>query len=213
MKLFKILMCLSTLTTSTLFCSCADFPDAVKTSLLKNPCNNSDPNLCLVHNNAYHHIESFSENGDSVKLENGTRWVVNLNRYVSVLDWVQSDNIFIMPNRDLNWFFIKPFKFILFNHTLQQSVEADLEFPYWDESSQTRILKIDHSDNLILLSDNTIWNVNGGYFSGFDSWKIGDRVVIGLNHRNFNSFVNIIINIDLNKRTFLEANYFGYPLN
>lgn len=223
MRLLKTCVSLTVLSTASLFCDPAPFPEVVKNETQKSSYlsdfqkqisyNPEDAYLHLVHNDTYYHLVAFSDNGDIVQLHDASKWAVHPSQRMTVLYWVQADNIFIKPNN--SWFsFFSSYKYTLFNHTLQQSVEVNLIEPPLPMGAQTfRIVNIEPASRMIHLSDNTIWQIDPTD-RNFPYWQIGQRIVIGLNNYwSQNPFVNIFINVDLYGQPYSQGNFFGYPVS
>lgn len=206
---YKALICLSVLCTASLMGN--PFSEKMESSnLSKQIYHPEDAYLYRVHNDAYYHLVAFSDNGDVIQLHDASKWSVHPSERLTVLHWVQTDNIFIKPCT--SWF--SSYKFVLFNHTLQQSVEVNLIDPPLPMGAQTfRIVNIEPYSKKIQLSDNTIWQMDPSD-SNFYYWQIGQRIVIGLNnHWSVNPFVNIFINVDLYDQPYSQGNFYGYPVS
>lgn len=171
--------------------------------------NPDDAYLYRIHNDTYYHLVAFSDNGDVVQLHDGSKWAIHPSQRHAVLYWVQSDNVFIKPQSSC----FSSYKFVLHNHTMQQSVEANLINPPLPMGVYTfRIINIEPYARLVILSDNTVWQVDATD-SNFPYWQIGQRVVIGLNNHWRNSpLPNILINVDMYKEPYSQANFYGYPV-
>lgn len=170
--------------------------------------NPDDAYLYRIHNDAYYHIVSFTDNGDEVQLHDGSKWSVHPSQLYTVLYWVQSDNIFIKPKSSC----FSSHKFVLHNYTTQQAVEVNMISPPLPMGALTyRIVNIEPNTRLVLLSDNTVWQVDAAD-RFFPYWQVGQRVLIGLNHHWRTAVLpNILINVDIYSEPYSQANFFGYP--
>lgn len=164
--------------------------------------------LQRIHDNAYYHIVAFSDNGDVVQLHDASKWEVQRNGRQKVLQWVQADDIFIKPNASCFSFY----KYVLHNRTVNQAVEVNLINPPLPMGAYTfRITNIQPYERLVLLSDNTVWQV--GPSSNFSYWNVGQRVIVGVNNKwRTTSFPHILINVDMSGQPYSEADFYGYPL-
>lgn len=171
--------------------------------------NPDDAYLHRIHNDAYYHLVAFSDNGDIIQLHDASKWAVHPAQMHTVLYWVQSDNIFIKPRSSC----YSNYKFVLQNYTTQQAVEVNLISPPLPMGAQTfRITNIEPNTRMVLLSDNTVWQVDAAD-SYFPYWQIGQRILIGLNNQwRVAPLPNILINVDLYGEPYSQANFFGYPV-
>ncbi len=165
------------------------------------------PYLYRIHNDAYQHLFAFSNMGDTVTLHDGSLWDIHPAYGSTVLGWVQSDEIFVKPNT--SWF--SSYRYVLHNRTLDQTVYANLK-PIPLNSNTLYIVNIEPYNRLVQLSDNTIWQVNFNDYN-FPYWQIGQRVVVGVNSKwQTAPLPHILINADLYKESYSQADFYGYPV-
>lgn len=164
--------------------------------------------LQRIHNDGYYHLVAFSDTGDVVQLHDASKWQIEKSGRQKVLYWVQSDDIFIKPCTA--WFSWN--KFVLHNRTTNQAVEATLVNPPLPMGAYTfRIVNIEPYQRLVLLSDNTVWQVSPKDAT-FSKWKIGQRLLVGVNNRwRTEPFPHILINVDIDGEPFSEVIFYGYP--
>lgn len=167
-----------------------------------------DPNVSRIHNDTYYHVISYTANGDEVQLHDASLWSVHYSYRQTVLRWAQSDNIVIKPYASC----FSSCKWVLHNHTQQQIAEVNLISPPLPMGAYTfRIVNIEPYSRMVLLSDNTLWQVDPSD-SNFPYWQIGQRVLVGLNnHWRTAPFCNILINVDMYYEPYSQANFYGYP--
>jgi hypothetical protein len=171
--------------------------------------NPDDAYLYRIHNDAYYHLVAYSDTGDIVQLHDASKWFIHYNQRYLVLQWVQSDDIFIKPQASC----FSSYQYVLHNRTLQQTVEANLINPPLPMGAFTfRIVNIDPYARLVHLSDNTVWQID---FKDrhFPYWQIGQRVLVGVNN-NWRSAPrpHILINADIYKEPYSQADFYGYPV-
>jgi hypothetical protein len=168
-----------------------------------------DAYLYRIHNSAYYHLVAFSDNGDVIQLHDASKWAVHPSHCTKVLYWVQSDDIFIKPKSSC----FSSYKYVLHNRTTNEAVEVNLNKEPLPMGEYTfRIVNIEPYNRLIHLSDNTIWQIDA-YDSNFPYWQIGQRVLVGVNN-NWRDAVHphILINADMYKEPYSQADFYGYPV-
>jgi hypothetical protein len=164
--------------------------------------------LQRIHNDGYYHLVAFSDTGDIVQLHDASKWQIARSGCQKVLYWVQSDDIFIKPCVACFSFN----KYVLHNRTINQAVEATLINPPLPMGAYTfRIVNVEPYQRLVLLSDNTVWQVNPKDMN-FSQWKVGQRLLVGVNNRwRTEPYPHILINVDMDGEPFSEAVFYGYP--
>ncbi len=167
---------------------------------------NDSQYLQRIHNDGYYHLVAFSDTGDVVQLHDASKWEVQSSGRAKVLYWVQSDDIFIKPS--FSWF--SSYQYVLHNRTTNQAVEVNLINPPVPMGAYTfRIVNIDPYQRLVLLSDNTVWQV--GSDSNFSYWQIGQRLLVGVNNKwRTAQFPHILINVDQSGQPYSQAVFYGY---
>lgn len=170
--------------------------------------NNDCYYLQRIHANGYYHLFAFSDTGEVIQMHDASKWQIERSGRQQVLYWVQSDEIFIKPC--ISWFSFN--KYVLHNRTTNQAVEATLINPPIPMGANTfRIVNIQPYDRLVLLSDNTVWQVGSDYH--FSNWKIGQRLIVGVNnHWRTATHPHILINVDLPGEPYSAASFYGYPV-
>lgn len=163
--------------------------------------------LRRIHQDGFYHLVAFSDNGDIVQLHDNSQWLVEKCKWHQVLSWVQSDEIFIKPN--ISW---TSNKYVLHNRTVNQTVEVSLMTPPSYMGANTfRIINIQPYERLVLLSDNTVWQVGPDF--NFSNWKIGQSLIVGVNNQwRTATYPQILINVDLFGEPYSPATFYGYPL-
>ena len=177
------------------------------TEALGNKYNNDGYYLQRIHNDGYYHLVAFSDTGDVVQLHDASKWQVERSGRQKVLYWVQSDDIFIKPCiACFSWN-----RYVLHNRTTNQAVEVQLINPPLPMGANTfRIVNIQPYERLVLLSDNTVWQV--GPDANFSKWQIGQRVLVGVNNKwRTATYPQILINVDMSYEPFSPASFYGYP--
>lgn len=164
-----------------------------------------DAYVCRLHINSFNHLYGFNDDGSQVEMLDGSKWNIVIGRY-KVVHWAQSNEIFIKPA----YFWYTSTKYVLYNRTLNQTVEADLcSCPYSDSLYTYKITYIDHFNKLIILSDNTVWQM--GLSANFKSWQIGDRILIGVNNYwRTTASPQILINVEIAGAPYCPAIHYGY---
>jgi hypothetical protein len=164
--------------------------------------------LRRIHDDGYYHLVAYSDNGDVVQLFDASKWSIQQSGREKVLYWVQEHDIFIKPCASCFSFY----QYVLYNLTKNEAVEANLIHPPLPMGAHTfRIINIQPYERLVLLSDNTVWQV--GPDANFSRWQIGQRLLVGVNNKwRTAKFPHILINVDISGYPYSEAVFYGYPL-
>jgi len=164
--------------------------------------------LQRIHQNAYRHIFGTSLHGEDLQMSDSSLWRIAKADQKKVVEWDKSDQIFIKPSYFCFWC-PGQYSFVLHNRTTNDIAAANLAEPPVSNGKETvKIKVIDRISKLILLTDGTVWNVEGSS-SKLAYWKEFDRVIIGVN--NFwrtDPKPHILINADAGN--YLEASI-GIP--
>lgn len=161
--------------------------------------------LGRLHADSFNHIFGYSWDGSTVEMLDGSKWNIATGQYL-VTHWVKSDDIFIKPAL---WY--ASTKYVLHNYTLDETVEANLyDLPSYAGYTYN-IINIDYYQGLIILSDNTVWQMNPS--DNYSNWQIGDRVIVGVNNYwRTASYPQILINVEIALEPYCSAIFYGYPL-
>ncbi len=156
--------------------------------------------LQRIHNDGYYHLVGWlGANGATAVLHDGSEWAIEYYGRQKVLNWVQTDDIFIKPS--LAWFSSN--KYVLNNRTQNHTVEATLTYTF-------QIANIEPYQRLVLLSDNTVWQV--GPDVNFSQWQVGQRVLVGVNNKwRTAPLPHVLINVDMRGQPYCQAIFYGYP--
>lgn len=146
-----------------------------------------------THAGALHWPISVSPYGDTVQLEDGSIWTVNVWDRSQTLNWLATDTIIIVPG---SYFSVYGYKLINVNTGAQVEVNLTLG-PVYNGVFTHWIAAIDYFWNEIILEDGTVWK----FFwddSVMKNWLINDTVIIGINDGAFSSSEpNILINVSM----------------
>lgn len=165
--------------------------------------------LKRIHNDGYYHLVATSDTGSKVQLHDASKWAVERSGQAKVLQWVESDDIFIKPSAAC----FSYYAYVLHNRTVNQAVAVNLVQPPLPMGAFTfRIMNIEPHQRLVLLSDHTIWKVENSY--AFSKWQVGQRVLVGVNNKWRTAlFPHIFINIDIPGEPYSQTSFYGYPAN
>lgn len=151
-----------------------------------------------THPNALHFVTAVTQPyGDPVQLEDGSIWSLYTGDSYKTLNWLTTDNILILPNRNPVWNSIYPY--CLLNQQTGVSVQGTYSAAPWVNSGYSRwIYSIDYYNCQLCLNDGSVWNV-----PFCDSWILntflpGDYVTMGFNDTPNNGLgANILINFSI----------------
>lgn len=146
--------------------------------------------------------------GDPVQLEDGSIWSLYTGDNYKTLNWLTTDNILIIPNRNPVWYSIYPY--CLLNQQTGVSVQASpCAAPWYNGFFSRWIYSIDYYNCQLLLNDGSIWNVPYS-----DSWILngflpGDYVIMGFNDFPGNGQgSNILINFSTLQYVYSSCIYY-----
>lgn len=166
--------------------------------------------ISQIHKLAYYCPYAIYNGGQTIELFDYSCWYVNPFSRNTVRGWTQSDSIFIRPNSA--WF--SSYQYELYNLSTNEVVEVDFSSMYRDYQRFTqRIVKIDYFQRWVQLDDveGTVWQISFSE-TGFDNWRVGDYLIVGVNKDwNFSYYPHILINVDCGV-TYCEALFYGYSL-
>ena len=165
--------------------------------------------LQRIHKDAYYHLLAFSDTGEIVQLHDTSKWFVHPSQRHIVLKWFQSDELFIKPCSSC----FSSYQYVLYNRKSQEAVEVNLKSsPLPMVAHSFRIVNIEPYNRLVQLSDNTIWQIDSQDYH-FAYWQIGQRVLVGVNNGwRAAPLPHILINVDLQKEPYSQADFYGYPV-
>jgi hypothetical protein len=149
------------------------------------------------HMGAYHHPVLITPMGDTIELEDGSRWGVRYSDRNKNYNWLTSDTIKITPNT--SWF--SSYQYKLTNLNTSETLEVNLvDRPIYKGVNSHWIIYIDAIMDQVTLEDGSLWKLNSlEYFSVYSKWMVGDSIIIGHNDGFFSSSrPNILINCDTN---------------
>jgi hypothetical protein len=162
-----------------------------------------------THPNALHYVIAVTlPYGDPVQLEDGSIWTLYSGDGYKTLNWLTTDNILILPNRNPIWNSLYPY--CLFNQQTGVGVQAKYSAAPWMNSGYTRwIYSIDYYSCQLVLNDGSIWDI-----PFMDSWILnsylpGDYVIMGFNDSPGNGLgSNILINFNTLQYVYATCIYY-----
>ena len=200
----------------------APFPEVVKAADVDHPAeensgaslfleqvryyNPEDAYLYRLHNDSYYHLVGLSDYGSVAQLNDSSKWSVHPSHGYIVSGWAQADNIFIKPYD--SWF--SSYKYVLFNHTLQQEVLVNLFSPPMPMVAQTfLIVNIEPNTRMVQLSD-IQFGKSIHQIQIFIIRQLWHRLVVGVNNYwSVAPYANVLINVDMYREPYSQANFFG----
>lgn len=172
------------------------------------------PYLYRIHNDAFYHIAGYSDTGSVIQMHDASKWDVHPRQQSQVIGetiglnrgWLTNDDIFIKPRSSC----FSSYGYVMHNITKGEAIEVNLRTPPLPMGAYTfRILNIEPYLKRVHLSDGTVWQVNQND-RNFPHWQIGQRIIIGVNNNwKTAEMPHILINVDLYKEPYAEADYLG----
>jgi hypothetical protein len=147
-----------------------------------------------------HWIIALSAFGDSLGIEDGSIWDVDLRDSDLMHYWFPDDPIAITQNTD--WF--SSYKYRIINKNHGTSIAANLSMgPIVGGEHSLQITQIDYCNGLAILTDSSSWQISLRDYLQFPQWSIGDYIILGTNSGWDSSCPCILINSNMN--TFIRA--------
>lgn len=146
-----------------------------------------------LHPRTFHHPERHKN--CLIQLKDGSIWNILPKDRAIISSWKKSHELVIMPVYSNFW----PNFVIVYNYALHNLTEDTKVSVCLDKVEYVSLFieAINKTSNTILLNDNSIWKV--GNQRDISSWRVGQRILIGVNHKWHNlQYPQILINADLN---------------
>lgn len=185
--------------------------DIIEKAMPKLGYQSDDQYLDRIHKLAYTFPIGVINNGQRIRLVDGSDWFVNSSQRYQVNNWAQSDTIFIKPKSSC----FSMYPYVLNNRTTREAVEVQFsDMPLYYGAYRQKIAKIDPYNRVVQLDDpeNTVWEISFSD-SGFNYWKVGDFVIVGVNNEwRIANYPHILINASITNGPYCEGSFFGYGL-
>lgn len=135
-----------------------------------------------------HTSVSFSEWGDEIILEDGSKWEVNKEDTYKVMHWSSIDQVVITPNDDFfskydgSWNAKYIFRMVNVNKQISVAVRMKtfLALPFHTVYNH-RLATYSDYERILWLEDGSAWKVDSWDFDICKQWAIGHTLVIGVN--------------------------------
>ena len=152
---------------------------------------------------AVHWLAAVSGFGDSVEFEDGSVWKLSSYDSHRALHWRSNDPLMVTQNH--RWF--SRYNYRIVNKNTGASLEANLYLGPIQNGEYTRyIAAIDPTEGILLLSDNTRWEISPYDCYAFRNWALQDAVIIGYNSGWDSQCEGLLINVNTND--FIRAKQF-----
>lgn len=145
--------------------------------------------------NNVHSIATISSLCDLLAIEDGSTWKLSGYDNYRALNWRSGDTVMITQNN--RWFTIYPYRIV--NQTTGSSIETSLfQGPHKNGEYSRYIQEIDFIRGLVMLNDNSYWEISLSDASAFKQWAANDSIIIGYNSGWDTSYEGLIINVTMN---------------
>lgn len=147
-----------------------------------------------THLGAYHYPRYITPFGDSIVLEDGSRWAVCSHDQGCILGWYTNDALVITPNHD--WFSSHDYRVnnLMTGHSIRVNL---IEAPHYNGLFTHWIVAIDYLHKKICLEDGSVWSISVWDDAELKRMVLEDTIIIGTNDSWFKSSrPNILINVD-----------------
>lgn len=145
--------------------------------------------------NFVHALTAVSVLGDTVEIEDGSRWAISYYDSYRVKNWRTSDVLVITQNH--SWF--SSYTYRIVNKTSRSSIEANLSAgPIKDGPYSRYVSEIDSISSHVALNDSSVWKISLSDLALFAHWQPGHSIIIGVNTGWDPSCEGLLINVTLN---------------
>lgn len=143
-----------------------------------------------------HCLLSVSAFGDSLDIEDGSRWKISPYDAAKVASWGSQDPLIITQNHD--WF--SSYNYRIINHANGGTLRANLQLGPFKNGPYTRYVQsINTLLGEIVLNDLTRWQVSILDVSALKEWYIHDAIIIGYNSGWDSDCQGLLINVNKNE--------------
>lgn len=145
-----------------------------------------------------HSLLAVSAWGESIEIEDGSRWKIASYDRSKVASWGAQDPILITQNH--RWF-SHPFSYRIINQATGGILEAYLELGPFKDGPYTRYIQhIDLLSHEVVLNDATRWQISMQDANDLYSWHLYDAVIIGYNSGwDTETSPGLLINVNKNQ--------------
>ncbi len=143
-----------------------------------------------------HCLLSVSAFGDSLDIEDGSRWKIAPSDASKVASWGSQDPLIITQNHD--WF--SRYNYRIINHATGGILLANLHLGPFQNGPFTRyILSINTILGEIVLTDHTRWRISALDNDAMSNWHVNDAIIIGYNTGLDTDCQGLLINVNENQ--------------
>lgn len=136
---------------------------------------------------------------DLGEIEDGSIWKFNPYDGYKALNWLTTDPQLVVPltvTQNFSWF--SNYKYRIINRNTGESIETNLQGGPLKDSPYARfITAIDPHGRVIVLSDNTRYEVSLGDSAAFRDWALFDYIIKGQNGGWSSSYESLLINVNM----------------
>lgn len=143
----------------------------------------------------YHWMTALSSMGDSLEIENGSVWKMDVRASYDVFYWSSSDPLVLTQNQE--WF--SSYNYKLLNQITGGSVPVNLFLGPVLANVHTKFLAdFDFQQGVAILTDGSRWLICPRDIVSFYRWILNDCILIGSNSGWESSYDSILINSNMN---------------
>ncbi len=143
-----------------------------------------------------HCLLSVSAFGDSLDIEDGSRWKISPYDAAKVASWGSQDPLIITQNHD--WF--SRYNYRIINHATGGTLVANLHLGPFKNGPYTRYIQsINPLLGEIVLNDLTRWQVSFLDHGSLIEWYVNDAIIIGYNSGWDADCQGLLINVNKNE--------------
>jgi len=153
----------------------------------------------LVFNHYIHNLVGISVLGDYLIIEDGSQWNIKYGSSKEAFSWKDNDPIMIIKNNSFYSSYFYGYKYKMINTRTGSAIEVKLHLsPILDNPYTLQVVAIDPTTSEIILSDNSLWQLDPSQKKLLMKWTTKDVIIIGTNSKGWfnNSYDNILINVN-----------------
>lgn len=151
------------------------------------------------------HVIANFLSGNTIELEDESKWSVNTNDYYIFRNWRVNDVVVISPK--VNWFGFSNYAYVMTNKNIGTSVDINpFDGPLVFGPHTRWIVGMDYNQGHVYLinglGERSTWMISSKDMYLFRNWKINDAVIIGDSDEHigwwFSYYHHILINVEMN---------------
>ena len=162
----------------------------------------------IVFNSCTHNLVGVSVLGDYLIIQDGSEWRIKPG-YSDIFSWKENHPIVIIENNSFYSSYFHGYHYKMINVQTNADVEVKLHLgPILENPYTLLVAAINPSTCEIILSDNSLWQLDPSQRKLWSKWLVSDGIIVGTNVKGWynNSYDNILINVNIKDNPNIRAN-------